>query len=207
MIAIFIVMDTIKIYTLSDPITNEIRYIGQTKHSLEERLKGHIKSKGKVWRVYWINSLKKRGLIPKIELLEEVEKEMGSQTEVFWISMFRCWGFKLINLTDGGGTSTTKNIIRSKEWKENIRLGKLNSNFKYSEETKLKMSESAKKRGVNSKGSQLSKHNLTDEDVSKIKELIRNRKSKTLKKISEELSLPHNWIICLNLNRIWKHVK
>jgi hypothetical protein len=69
------------------------------------------------------------------------------------------------------------------------------------------MSESAKKRGVNSKGSQLSKHNLTDEDVSKIKELIRNRGSKTLKKISEELSLPHDWVISLNLNRIWKHVK
>jgi hypothetical protein len=200
-------MDTIKIYTLSDPITNEVRYIGQTKHSLEERLKGHLKSKEKVWRVYWIKSLKEKNLIPKIELIEEVDKSLGSQTEIYWISMFKYWGFNLTNLTDGGETSTTKNIVRSKEWGKNIRLGKLNSNFKYSEESKIKMSESAKKRGVNSKGSQLSKHNLTDEDVSKIKELIRNRGNKSLKKISEELSLPHNWVICLNLNRIWKHVQ
>lgn len=200
-------MDTIKIYTLSDPITNEVRYIGQTKHSLEERLRGHLKSKGKTYRVYWINSIKNKGLVPKIELLEEVDKSVGSQTEIYWISMFRFWGFNLTNLTDGGETSTTKNIIRSKEWGENIRLGKLNSNFKYSEESKIQMSESAKKRGVNSKGSQLSKHNLTDEDVSKIKELIRGRGNKSLKKISEELSLPHNWVICINLNRIWKHVQ
>jgi hypothetical protein len=198
-------MDTIKIYTLSDPITNEVRYIGQTKHSLEERLRGHLKGKGKTYRVHWINSLKNKGLVPNIELIEEVDKSIGSQTEIYWISMFRFWGFNLTNLTDGGETSTTKNIIRSKEWCENIRKSKLN--FKYSKESKLKMSESAKKRGVNSKGSQLSKHNLTDEDVSKIKELIRNRGSKTLKKISEELSLPHDWVISLNLNRIWKHVK
>jgi hypothetical protein len=198
-------MDTIKIYTLSDPITNEVRYIGQTKHSLEERLRGHLKGKGKTYRVHWINSLKNKGLVPNIELIEEVDKSIGSQTEIYWILMFRFWGFNLTNLTDGGETSTTKNIIRSKEWRENIRKSKLN--FKYSKESKLKMSESAKKRGVNSKGSQLSKHNLTDEDVSKIKELIRNRGSKTLKKISEELSLPHDWVISLNLNRIWKHVK
>ena len=200
-------MDTIKIYTLSDPITNEVRYIGQTKHSLEERLRGHLKGKGKTYRVHWINSLKNKGLVPNIELIEEVDKSIGSQTEIYWISMFRFWGFNLTNLTDGGETSTTKNIIRSEEWRKNIRIGKLNSDFKYSEESKLKMSESAKKRGVNSKGSQLSKHNLTDEDVSKIKELIRNRGCKTLKKISEELSLPHDWVISLNLNRIWKHVK
>jgi hypothetical protein len=200
-------MDTIKIYTLSDPITNEVRYIGQTKNSLEDRLRGHLKGKGKTYRVHWINSLKKKGLVPNIELIEEVDKSVGSQTEIYWILMFRFWGFNLTNLTDGGETSTTKNIVRSEEWRKNIRIGKLNSDFKYSEESKLKMSESAKKRGVNSKGSQLSKHNLTDEDVSKIKELIRNRGGKTLKKISEELSLPHDWVISLNLNRIWKHVK
>jgi len=200
-------MDTIKIYTLSDPITNQIRYIGQTKNSLEDRLRGHLKGKGKTYRVHWINSLKKKGLVPNIELIEEVDKSVGSQTEIYWILMFRFWGFNLTNLTDGGETSTTKNIVRSEEWRKNIRIGKLNSDFKYSEESKLKMSESAKKRGVNSKGSQLSKHNLTDEDVSKIKELIRNRGGKTLKKISEELSLPHDWVISLNLNRIWKHVK
>lgn len=206
MFVIFIIMDTIKIYTLSHPITNEVRYVGQTKKTLEERLKGHLKSKEKVHRVYWINSLKKEGLIPKIEILDEVLTKDGSNCEIFWISMFKTWGFKLCNLTDGGETSTLKNYVRSKEWGDNISKGKIKAKFKCSDETKKLMSESAIKRGVNSKGSQLSKLNLTDNDVIKIKETIKNRGDKTLKKISNELSLPYTFLIDLNTNRIWKHI-
>jgi hypothetical protein len=68
------------------------------------------------------------------------------------------------------------------------------------------MSESAKKRGVNSKGSQLSKLKLTDEKVKEIKDIIKNRGEKTLMLISKELSLPYTFIVDLNNNRIWKHI-
>jgi hypothetical protein len=199
-------MEKINIYTLSHPITNEIRYVGQTKHNLNERLRGHLKSKDKTHRTHWIKSLIEIGLKPKIELIETVNKENGGDSEIFWIMMFKSWGFKLCNLTEGGETSTTKHIIRNKTWCENISRGKLNSKFKYNDESKNQMSESAKKRGVNSKGSQLSKLKLTDEKVKEIKDILKNKGKKTLKSISKELSLPYTFILDLNTNRIWKHI-
>ena len=200
-------MEKIHIYTLSHPITNEIRYVGQTKHNLEKRLQGHLKSKDKTHRTFWIKSLIKNNLIPKIELIESVDKDIGNESEIFWIMIFKSWGFKLCNLTEGGETSTTNHIIRSKEWCENISKGKLKSDFKYNEESKIKMSESAKKRGVNSKGSQLSKLKLTDKDVRNIKDIIKNKGKKTLIFLSKELSLPYTFIVDLNNNRIWKHIQ
>lgn len=203
---IFINMEKIHIYTLSHPITNEIRYVGQTKNNLEKRLSGHLKSKEKTHRTYWIKSLVMNNLKPKIELIETVNKEMGNNAEIFWIMMFKYWGFRLCNLTEGGETSTTKHIVRNKKWCENISKGKLMSNFKYNEESRQKMSESAKKRGVNSKGSQLSKLKLTDNDVRNIKDIIKNKGEKTLKLLSKELSLPYTFLLDLNSNRIWRHI-
>jgi len=203
---VFINMENINIYTLSNPITDEIRYVGQTKHDLEQRLKGHLKSKDKTHRTYWIKSLIKNNLKPKIELIETVDKKNGNECEIFWIMMFKSWGFDLCNLTEGGGRSTTKHITRNKEWCENISKGKLKSKFKYSEESKLKMSVSAKNRGTNSKGSKLSKLMLSEDDVRKIKNIIKNKGEKTLKSLSKELCLPYTFLLDLNSNRIWKHI-
>lgn len=201
-------METIiKIYTLAHPITNEIRYVGLTKKTLEERLRGHLKCRDNTHRAHWINSIKNLGMEPKIELIEEVPNNQGNEAEIFWISMFKSWNFRLVNLTDGGETSTTKNIARNKTWCENISKGKRGSNFKYSEESKRKMSESAKKRGINSNGSKLSKLKLTDDIVKNIKIKLRDRGDKSLKKIAEEFTLPYTFIIDLNNNRIWKHIQ
>ena len=69
-------MENYKIYTLNDPITNEIRYVGQTCFKLESRLRGHLNSKDKSYRVNWIKSLNKKSLIPKINLvIENLTKE------------------------------------------------------------------------------------------------------------------------------------
>ncbi len=38
---------TASIYTLTDPRTSEVRYVGVTAGSLEVRLKGHLRYKGK----------------------------------------------------------------------------------------------------------------------------------------------------------------
>ena len=194
------------IYTLSDPITDEVRYIGQTKKSLDERLRNHLKSKGKTHRHNWINSLIKKGVKPKIELIETVDRDKVSETEIFWISMFKSWGFKLCNLTEGGETSTTTHIVRSKEWCDNISQGKIKSQYRFTDESKRKMSESAKKRGANSKGFQISKLNLNDTDVIKIKQEIKNKGKKTLKELSNDLHLPYTFLLDLNSNRTWKHL-
>ena len=63
----------IKIYTLKDPLTNEIRYIGKTKYSLVDRLCKHLITYEKNHRANWIRKLSKQNLKPIIELLEEMD--------------------------------------------------------------------------------------------------------------------------------------
>jgi len=63
-------------YYLKHPITDEIRYIGQTKQP-RERLYSHIynarKGHENNWRAHWIRSLLNEGLKPKMEIIEEIE--------------------------------------------------------------------------------------------------------------------------------------
>jgi len=97
----------INIYTLSDPRTNEIRYIGKTSRTLNQRLTNHI-SDARVKRYKnhncnWIQSLLKLDLFPKIELLDSIEStDDWEWLESYWIAQFRAWGFRLTNLTNGG---------------------------------------------------------------------------------------------------------
>ncbi len=101
----------VKIYTLSDPQTNTIRYVGKTSSTLESRLSGHITLAKKGLTKYhssrWIKSLLLKGLIPKIELIEEVEDSQWEVLEIYWIEQFRQWGFKLTNIQKGGTITST----------------------------------------------------------------------------------------------------
>lgn len=93
------------IYTLTDPKTNDIRYIGKT-NNLNRRYKRHIcrytlinentlKSK-------WILSLLEDGSSPLMDVIDDGNDEDIDDLEVFWISQFKYWGFDLTNMTDGG---------------------------------------------------------------------------------------------------------
>ena len=66
------------IYSLTDPITNQIRYVGKTVN-LEQRLYNHINHaktmKYKRHVCYWINSLLKQGKLPIMNVLEECESD------------------------------------------------------------------------------------------------------------------------------------
>jgi hypothetical protein len=111
-------MNTVKIYTLSNPITKEIRYIGKTVGKLNYRLSAHI-SEAKSGRCRnhknsWVVSLLKQDLMPTIELLDEIPYTTDWEwLEQYWISQFRAWGFSIINMTDGGDGN--KNQIFSRE--------------------------------------------------------------------------------------------
>lgn len=106
----------VKIYYLSHPITNEIRYVGKTVETLNERLRKHLQKKEISYRYNWIISLKKKGLVPKINLIEECDICDWKWVEKYWISQFRCWGFKLVNLCDGGlGCDSMKHTLETKE--------------------------------------------------------------------------------------------
>lgn len=125
-----------KIYTLSCPITNEIRYVGITKNSLSKRFSQHLVERRNNKRKSWFSSLERKGLLPKIELLDEVEDDLWIDEEKFYISYFRFLGFNLVNMTEGGDriemTEEIRNKIRIKH------LGKI-----VSDETKAKISKAS----------------------------------------------------------------
>lgn len=130
------------IYTLSNPLTQEVKYIGKTINNLNSRLRQHITRKRMNKTTCWIKSLFKEGLIPLIEELDSCEWEQSADLEIFYISIFKLWGFNLTNLTDGGeGTIGYKFSEESK-----AKIGKANKGNKvwegrkHSEETKNKIS-------------------------------------------------------------------
>lgn len=92
----------IKIYTLSDPITLDVRYVGKTSYSLNDRLAKHLCIKEKNYRGNWIRKLLNLKQKPIIEILEEVTESSWKKSEIFWIEQMKNWGFNLVNLTKGG---------------------------------------------------------------------------------------------------------
>ena len=138
----------ITIYTLKDPITNEVRYIGKTKRKLVDRMYSHTSNyklkKEKSYKNSWIKSLKNKNLKPIIEELDLVEENNWEFWEQFYINLFKSWGFKLTNMTKGGeGSSGGKGCLgykhteeakkrisianskpKSKEWIQNAAKGK-----------------------------------------------------------------------------------
>ncbi len=95
----------IYIYTLLDPTTKKIRYVGQTR-SPKRRIQSHIdyarNYKGRRKICNWIQSLLKKNMKPILCIIEETTKELWVNREKFWIKYFKDLGFDLCNLTDGG---------------------------------------------------------------------------------------------------------
>lgn len=92
------------IYTLSDPKTGLVRYIGKT-NNIKNRLKRHLNNNSlstTTKKNNWIISLLRNNLIPIIGVLDEINSEEIDFYEKFYISLFKSWGFDLLNSTDGG---------------------------------------------------------------------------------------------------------
>ena len=101
---------TIKIYTLYNPISKDIFWVGQTAGELEVRLKGHIRESEE-------NAVSnKREIIKSIislgekPIIEEVEsftcnsindKILINYMEEYWIGQYKAWGFPLQNVHGG----------------------------------------------------------------------------------------------------------
>lgn len=132
-----------KIYILIDPITNQIRYVGQTRVSLPKRLTAHINEKGFAKKHQWIKSLKNKSSRPIIECIDKFNCIIECNiAEVFYIQYFKFIGAKLTNVTEGGRGS-----VGVKQSQETIakRVKKLKGQ-KRSDETRKRMSEIQKSR-------------------------------------------------------------
>lgn len=139
------------IYTLANPITKEVRYVGKT-NNLKVRFWHHLKTKKNTHSSSWIKSLKNQGLKPEMEILEKCDLSNWEFLEKYWISQFKAWGFNLTNLTDGGeGMCGYSHTDIAKEKMSYARKGKStiwsigripwNKDRVYSEEERKKMSE------------------------------------------------------------------
>lgn len=123
------------IYGLVDPRSGCLRYVGQTKN-LKERFWGHtgMASVSRHRCAAWIRGLRKLGLKPVLEVLEEVSTEQANDAERFWIASLRAAGASLLNMTDGGDgspgvarpdvTVRFKGIPKSEATKERMRAAK-----------------------------------------------------------------------------------
>lgn len=132
-------METIYIYKLTDPITDEIRYVGKT-NNLVRRFSGHInRSKTNNFHsAKWINSLIEKGFKPVISIIEECTEKNWEEREIYWISYYREL-FDLTNILDGGGHSATYGRL-GKPWSDeqriNNRKSRLGVNVNHTDEGK-----------------------------------------------------------------------
>lgn len=114
------------IYGLRDPVTQELKYVGQSSHGLDRpkrlRYGGHCGN--------WIRSLAKIDLRPVVVILEEISLEDCSivsrlldEREIWWIAHAKEQGYRLTNLTEGGGGS--RGFKRSKKSNEKCRVSNI----------------------------------------------------------------------------------
>lgn len=106
-------MEKIKLYALCDNISKEIRYIGYTKKSLNERLFIHKRNVKEAFetktrkinkRLSWLKSI---NCNVDIILIDEAFIDDLYWVESFYINLFKHWGFKLTNGTEGGDGGNT----------------------------------------------------------------------------------------------------
>lgn len=119
------------IYTLEDPDTNEIRYVGKTIKSLSNRLTHHIYSckRENNHRTNWIKSIFKKGKKPIIKMIDFCPWDESQKLEMFWISKFKEQGFNLVNMSDGGEGNIGLKL--SEEVKENLILAVSKKIYQY----------------------------------------------------------------------------
>ena len=113
-------MGNILIYSLHDPRTGELRYVGKTK-KLRARISEHLSRARKGQRTHlsaWLRSLVTVGLMPEMRVIEETSEQLWQARERFWINHFRQSGVRLTNGTEGGEGGATCN---GKKWTEERR--------------------------------------------------------------------------------------
>jgi len=91
------------IYALIDPRTSDIRYIGKADDA-KARLAHHIREskREKTYKARWIRSLLSQGLLPILQIIDEVLKSEWQAAEAAYLEFYREEGCRLVNTAPGG---------------------------------------------------------------------------------------------------------
>jgi len=111
--------NTTFIYALVDPRNGDIRYIGKANNA-RLRFNSHMFDLARTKKTNWIKSLIKIGLKPELLIIDEVLISEWVFWEMHYISLFRFYGFKLTNATDGGESGSLKGHVVTKETKDKL---------------------------------------------------------------------------------------
>jgi len=104
-----------KVYGLFDVSDNIIRYIGFTGIPVEKRLQKHVFENGNTKKNNWIKSVKSRGSKVGVRVIEFFsDRDSAIKAEVKYIKLFKSFGARLVNGTDGGDGVTMTPEIRKK---------------------------------------------------------------------------------------------
>ncbi len=117
------ISNNFKVYSLVEPNSDVVRYIGCTRRTPEKRLERHLNQPYKSPKNDWIKSLKLQGLRPEMNVIVDgLTEEEAYLMEKEYIKLFKSVGARLTNVTTGGkGTSGFK---VSEEYKNRLRSEK-----------------------------------------------------------------------------------
>lgn len=108
------------IYSLSSKLDPNSKYIGYSSTPLR-RYGEHLIGKYNTTKCNWIKSLILKGELPRLELLDIVPLKEWEFWEEYYVSLYKSWGFNLVNSTFGG--NGIKGYKMSKDIRENISNG------------------------------------------------------------------------------------
>lgn len=133
------------VYSLSHPVTGEVRYVGKSERGLKRpRQHGTLSNLRKTHLpvVRWIKKLRDQGLDYVIEVVEEFpDRSSLMEAERFYIAYFRSLGFRLLNLCEGGEGFTGRHTEEVRR-----KIGEASKLRGQSQETRMKLSKM--KRGI-----------------------------------------------------------
>lgn len=144
------------IYTLNEPLTDEVRYVGKTVDP-STRMRNHTSHarKYKFYAAQWIASLLDAGTKPTMHVVDSGFGSGAAEAEIRWIEHYRSIGAKLTNTAPGGAGSPPGGRV-SDETKRKI--SESNRGRVLSAETRARIA--ASKRGVKQSAETIAKRSL-----------------------------------------------
>ena len=90
------------IYTLIDPITDVVKYVGKSK-TPKARYKQHINKLDKTMtpKKIWLLGLFEKGLKPEMEIVEKITDEAGREREQHFVTMHEATTLNIHNPKKG----------------------------------------------------------------------------------------------------------